>query len=178
MTGLYPAGSQKTATLVARVLSAMSFFSPRDAQRDPELALFSDIISSNSEMMLDYLSSSIHQDMDTPEEVIGDTFQFVAARMNHLPNGQADSIPVPSFAGAIDVQAELGVLSAVIAHRREGAGMINVNGQTSRGSAAFVKQLDKNLREVVRASEGNGWRDEDDLDYTDPYVIPTTEYQC
>jgi len=168
MTGLYPAVSQKTATLVARVLSAMSFFSPRDAQRDPELALFSDIISSNSEMMLDYLSSSIHQDMDTPEEVIGDTFQFVAARMTHLPNGQADSIPVPSLAGAIDVQAELGVLSAVIAHRREGAGMINVNGQSSRGSAAFIKQLDRNLREVVRASEGNGWRDEDDLDYTDP----------
>ena len=87
MVGLYPAGSQKTATLVARVLSAMSFFSPRDAQRDPELALFSDIISSNSEMMLDYLSSSIHQDLETQEEVIGDTFQFVAARMNHQPHG-------------------------------------------------------------------------------------------
>lgn len=168
MIGLYPAGSQKTATLVARVLSAMSFFSPRDAQRDPELTLFSDIISSNSEMMLDYLSSSIHQDPETQEEVIEDTFQFVATRMNHLPNGQADSIPIPSLAGAIDVQAELGVLSAIMVHRREGAGMINVNEQTSRGSAAFIKQLDVNLREVVRASEGNGWRDEDDLDYTDP----------
>jgi len=146
----------------------MSFFSPRDAQRDPELALFSDIISSNSEMMLDYLSSSIHQDLETQEELIGDTFQFVAARMNHLTNGQADSIPIPSLAGAIDVQAELGVLSAVMAHRREGAGMVQVNDQSSRGSAAFIKQLDNNLREVVRASEGNGWRDEDDLDYTDP----------
>jgi hypothetical protein len=146
----------------------MSFFSPRDAQRDPELALFSDIISSNSEMMLDYLGSFGIQDLDTPEEVIGDTFQFIAARINHLPRGQSDSIPIPSLAGAIDVQAELGVLSAVIAHRREGAGMINTIGQISRGSAAFIKQLDRNLREVVRASEGNGWRDEDDLDYTDP----------
>jgi hypothetical protein len=149
----------------------MSFFSPCDAQRDPELALFSDIISSNSEMMLDYLSSfGIHQDQDTPSEEVGETFQFVAARMNHLASNQADSIPIPSLAGAIDVQAELGVLSAVIAHRREGAGMINVdvNSQVARGSAAFIKQLDKNLREVVRASEGNGWREEDDLDYTDP----------
>jgi len=46
--------------------------------------------------------------------------------------------------------------------------MIHANEQSSRGSAAFIKQLDNNLREVVRASEGNGWRDEDDLDYTDP----------
>jgi hypothetical protein len=155
---------------VARVLSAMSFFSPRDAQRDPELALFSDIISSNSDMMHDYLSSfGINQAEDAPAEELGDTFQFVAARMAHLPRNQADSIPIPSLAGGIDVQAELGLLSAVIAHRREGA-MINLNGngQISRGSGAFIKQLDKNLREVVRASEGNGWRAEDDLDYTDP----------
>lgn len=121
-------------------------------------------------MMLDYLSSfGIHSDEDIPEELVGDTFQFVAARIAHLPRGH-DSIPIPSLAGAIDVQAELGVISAVIAHRREGAGMVIVNGQVSRGSAAFIKQLDRNLKEVVRASEGNGWREEDDLDYTDPYV--------
>jgi len=150
----------------------MSFFSPRDAQRDPELALFSDIISSNSEMMLDYLSSfGIDQARDYPDEEVSDTFQFVAARMDHLGRNQADSIPIPSLAGSIDDQAELGVLSAVIAHRREEAGMINQNdGSVSRGSMAFIKQLDKNLREVVRASEGNGWREDGDLDYTDPFV--------
>lgn len=99
-------------------------------------------------MMLDYLSSfGIHSDEDIPEEVVGDTFQFVAARIAHLPRGH-DSIPIPSLAGAIDVQAELGVISAVIAHRREGAGMMIVNGQVSRGSAAFIKQLDRNLKEV------------------------------
>lgn len=148
----------------------MSFFSPRDAQRDPELALFSDIISSNSEMMLDYLSSfGIDHDPHPKRQgqEITDTFKFVASRIGMTTKGQADSIPMPSLAGSIDVQAELGVLSAVISHRREGVGLAGTSEQAS-GSAAFVKGLDKNLGDVARAAEGNGWRDDDDLDYTDP----------
>jgi hypothetical protein len=148
----------------------MSFFSPRDAQRDPELALFSDIISSNSDMMLDYLSSfgiDYEPQARRREPQITDTFKFVALRIPMTPKPMADSIPIPSLAGAIDVQAELGVLSAVILHRREGAGFALPFDQAS-GSMGLIRGLDKNLEDVARAAEGNGWREDDDLDYTDP----------
>jgi hypothetical protein len=146
----------------------MAFFSPRDAQRDRELALFSDIISSNYEMMLDYLGAFGVDPQSHPQRAcgnpVGESFRFVASRIGITPRIQADAIPIPSLAGAIDVQAELGVLSAVVAHRRDICLTQEDDTELLRldKKGAFMDELDRNLRDVLKASSSNAEEQMDD----------------
>ena len=98
----------------------MSFFTPRDAPRDLEMALFVDVIRSNSDMMLDYLStlasgsasSSHNSGQTTPRS------SKSGSGLYDPHQDRSDLIPLSTSAGPVDLQAELAVLSTTIHQRR------------------------------------------------------------
>lgn len=130
----------------------MSFFSPRDSQRDPELALFGDLIKGNSEMMLDYLSTFTIETTSPTRLARGQSpvTAFVRERVAMLPSSQAEAVPRSTAAGPIDLQAEAAVLSAMLHARRTPTYVrqaASPNGRDSQIDPA-LDELDANLKEI------------------------------
>jgi hypothetical protein len=159
--GLYSTASEKTAKLVARVISATSFFSPRQSQRDPELALFSDFIVANTDMMMDYLSSfCVQGPLAPPFKRLSPIHSLVALRIYNLPDEQGDTIPVPTDGGAVDRQAEMAMLSALLARKRSERQAVTNDDITQEAAAftetrnkRFIKELDQNLELVAALAD-------------------------
>lgn len=146
----------------------MSFFSPRESQRDPELALFSDIIASNTDMMIDYLSSFCTKPSAIPPPAsLPPIHQLVSKRVLNLPDAQANTIPVPTIGGPIDRQAEMAMLSALLARRRAARyggsnGSLLLDAPFSEEESEFMRGLDRNLREVAIVSDVDAFDGYDD----------------
>lgn len=126
----------------------MSFFTPKEAPRDPELALFADLIRVNSDMMLDYLSTFATQPDQTQESLTSPAAAFVRDRTNALPRVQAEAVPNMTVAGPIDLQAEAAVLSATLHQRRSTAYIRTDADNLPAGLLNKLRDLDENLNAV------------------------------
>lgn len=142
-------------------MSAISFFTPRDAPRDPEMVLFVDVIRSNSDMMLDYLStlasgsfsSSHNSGQTTPRS------SKSGSGLYDPHNDRSDLIPISTSAGPVDLQAELAIFSTTIHQRRyfsyprrskssEDDAETEIETDHDRGLANLLADLDENLEDL------------------------------
>lgn len=96
----------------------MSFFAPRDAPRDPELALFVDVIRSNSDMMLDYLSTLASGSVTGRRSTSSSTSGYSGTGLYDPRWEGSELVPITTPAGPVDLQAELAILSTTIHQRR------------------------------------------------------------
>lgn len=166
--GLLPPGPRRTATLLARVMSSMSFFTPRDAPRDPELALFVDLIRANSDIMLDYLSTfAAPPEPIQPERSTAGT-DVGLTRPAMLPENQSQTVPVTSPAGPIDLQAEAAVLSATLYQRRMTTYVRPDEDGLSADLLLALRDLDENLRVLHGPAHSDDDTPPDD-DFANPH---------
>lgn len=147
----FSGGALKTATLVAKILNATAFFSPTHAPRDQELTLFLDLIKTQSAQMIDYLSCVSSGLSYNPKPEPSSAAGWVEERSRELPSDLADTIPISTAMGPIDLQAELAILGATIHQRRSTD--LALQSKTSGASASdetldFITRLDRQLSDL------------------------------